>query len=46
MPSTLCIVPMYADEAGIGEVHELLTTQLALEICPQAQRIAVSIMQV
>ncbi|KAG8732284.1 hypothetical protein FRC11_014672 [Ceratobasidium sp. 423] len=42
MPTTLCIVPMYAREAGKKNSTDLLITQQALEICPQAQTIAVS----
>ncbi|QRV85468.1 hypothetical protein RhiJN_13486 [Ceratobasidium sp. AG-Ba] len=41
LPTTLCIVPMYADEAGLGKVHKPVTVQQALEICPRAQRIVV-----
>ncbi|CAE6451465.1 unnamed protein product [Rhizoctonia solani] len=41
MPSTLCVVPMYTNEAGMGSEKKALTTQQALDICPRAQRIAV-----
>ncbi|KAG9125337.1 hypothetical protein FRC07_008020 [Ceratobasidium sp. 392] len=42
LPTALCIVPMYTDEAGMGKERKLLTVQQALEICPRAQRIVVS----
>lgn len=44
MPKELCIVPKYSSEAGIdhGEEPKPLTTQQALDLCPQATRIAVS----
>ncbi|KAG8715620.1 hypothetical protein FRC08_010332 [Ceratobasidium sp. 394] len=42
IPTTLCIVPMYTDEAGIGKERKPLTVQQALELCPRAQRIVVS----
>ncbi|CAE6528975.1 unnamed protein product [Rhizoctonia solani] len=42
MPTTLCIVPMYASEAGMKNTTDLLITQQALEICPQAKSIVVS----
>ncbi|KAL5634998.1 hypothetical protein ACGC1H_002886 [Rhizoctonia solani] len=42
MPTTLCVVPMYASEAGMKNTTDLLITQQALEICPQAQSIVVS----
>ncbi|CAE6472207.1 unnamed protein product [Rhizoctonia solani] len=41
MPTTLCIVPMYASEAGINNTTGPLNTQQALEICPQAKTIVV-----
>ncbi|KAJ1310764.1 hypothetical protein OPQ81_009285 [Rhizoctonia solani] len=41
MPDSLCVVPMYTNEAGMGSEKEPLTTQQALDICPRAQRIAV-----
>ncbi|CAE6461889.1 unnamed protein product [Rhizoctonia solani] len=42
MPTTLCIVPMFASEAGIKNTTDFLITQQALEICPQAKSIVVS----
>ncbi|KAF8604373.1 hypothetical protein BDV93DRAFT_522485 [Ceratobasidium sp. AG-I] len=42
LPKDLCIVPTYANTAGIGSEKTKLLTQQALEICPQAQSIAVS----
>ena len=41
MPTTLCIVPMFASEAGMKNSINLLITQQALEICPQAKSIVV-----
>ncbi|KAH7330689.1 hypothetical protein B0J17DRAFT_160725 [Rhizoctonia solani] len=41
MPDSLCVVPMYTNEAGMGSEKKPLTTQQALDICPRAQRIAV-----
>ncbi|CAE6492458.1 unnamed protein product [Rhizoctonia solani] len=41
MPDTLCIVPMYTNEAGMGSDTKTLTAQQALELCPRAERIAV-----
>ncbi|KAG8730495.1 hypothetical protein FRC11_006571 [Ceratobasidium sp. 423] len=41
IPTSLCIVPMYADEAGIGEKKTPLIAQQALDLCPRAERIAV-----
>ncbi|CAE6455988.1 unnamed protein product [Rhizoctonia solani] len=41
IPTGLCIVPKYADEAGIGEEKTPLIAQQALDMCPRAQRIAV-----
>ncbi|KAG8793926.1 hypothetical protein FRC12_001150 [Ceratobasidium sp. 428] len=41
LPTALCIVPMYNDEAGMGKEHKVLTVQQALEICPRAQCIVV-----
>ncbi|CAE6427338.1 unnamed protein product [Rhizoctonia solani] len=41
MPTTLCVVPMFASEAGIKNSTALLITQQALELCPQAQSIVV-----
>ncbi|CAE6527682.1 unnamed protein product [Rhizoctonia solani] len=41
MPDTLCVVPMYSNEAGMGSDKKPLTAQQALEICPRAQRISV-----
>ncbi|CAE6426154.1 unnamed protein product [Rhizoctonia solani] len=41
MPDSLCVVPMYTNQAGMGSEKEPLTTQQALDICPRAQRIAV-----
>ncbi|KAF8666668.1 hypothetical protein RHS04_09473 [Rhizoctonia solani] len=41
MPTTTCIVPMYASEAGIKNTTAPLNTQQALELCPQAKAIAV-----
>ncbi|CAE6438009.1 hypothetical protein RSOLAG22IIIB_06790 [Rhizoctonia solani] len=41
LPTTLCVVPMYTNEAGMGSEKKTLTAQQALEICPRAQRIAV-----
>ncbi|KAF8712320.1 hypothetical protein RHS03_01325, partial [Rhizoctonia solani] len=43
IPTGLCIVPKYADEAGIGEEKTPLIAQQALDMCPRAQRIAVSV---
>ncbi|KEP51692.1 hypothetical protein V565_057320 [Rhizoctonia solani 123E] len=42
MPTTLCVVPMFASEAGMKNTTDLLITQQALEICPQAKSIVVS----
>lgn len=45
LPTTLCVVPMYATEAGIkfdSDRSRPLITQQALEICPQAKTISVS----
>ncbi|KAJ1307451.1 hypothetical protein OPQ81_001552 [Rhizoctonia solani] len=42
MPTSLCIVPMFASDAGIKNSTDLLITQQALDICPKAQSIAVS----
>ncbi|CAE6518975.1 unnamed protein product [Rhizoctonia solani] len=41
IPTTLCIVPKYANEAGIGEEKTPLIAQQALDLCPRAERIAV-----
>ncbi|CAE6520161.1 unnamed protein product [Rhizoctonia solani] len=40
-PTALCIVPKYADEAGISEEKTPLIAQQALDLCPRAKRIAV-----
>ncbi|CAE7171043.1 unnamed protein product [Rhizoctonia solani] len=40
-PTALCIVPKYADEAGISEEKTPLIAQQALDLCPRAERIAV-----
>ncbi|CUA76027.1 hypothetical protein RSOLAG22IIIB_02033 [Rhizoctonia solani] len=42
IPTTLCVVPMFASEAGMKNTTDLLITQQALEICPQAKSIVVS----
>ncbi|CAE6362975.1 unnamed protein product [Rhizoctonia solani] len=40
LPKTLCVVPIYAKDAGItNDTETLLITQQALEICPQATSI-------
>ncbi|KAG8683013.1 hypothetical protein FRC09_016356 [Ceratobasidium sp. 395] len=41
LPKGLCIVPQYANQAGIGEEKSLTTVQQAMELCPQCTRIAV-----
>ncbi|KAG9104694.1 hypothetical protein FRC06_000081 [Ceratobasidium sp. 370] len=41
MPKGLCIVPEYANEVGLSKEQTPLTTQQAMELCPQATRIAV-----
>ncbi|KAJ1305736.1 hypothetical protein OPQ81_010468 [Rhizoctonia solani] len=41
IPTTLCIVPKYANEAGIGQEKTPLIAQQALDLCPRAERIAV-----
>ncbi|KAG9085098.1 hypothetical protein FS749_004701 [Ceratobasidium sp. UAMH 11750] len=41
MPKGLCIVPEYANEVGLSKEKTPLTTQQAMELCPQATRIAV-----
>ncbi|KAG8743424.1 hypothetical protein FRC10_012089 [Ceratobasidium sp. 414] len=41
MPKDLCIVPEYASEAGLSKEQTPLTTQQAMELCPQATRIVV-----
>ncbi|CAE6469275.1 hypothetical protein ACGC1H_000055 [Rhizoctonia solani] len=40
-PTALCIVPKYADEAGLGKEKAPLIAQQALDLCPGAERIAV-----
>ncbi|CAE6495920.1 unnamed protein product [Rhizoctonia solani] len=42
LPTGLCIVPQYTNQAGIGGPQKELTVQNALELCPRAQRIVVS----
>ncbi|KDN35144.1 hypothetical protein RSAG8_11832, partial [Rhizoctonia solani AG-8 WAC10335] len=40
LPKTLCVVPLFAKDAGItNDTDTLLITQQALEICPQATSI-------
>ncbi|KAG9074394.1 hypothetical protein FRC06_010726, partial [Ceratobasidium sp. 370] len=39
IPKGLCIVPQYANEAGLGKQETPLTVQQAMELCPQATRI-------
>ncbi|CAE6480331.1 unnamed protein product [Rhizoctonia solani] len=40
LPKTLCVVPIFAKDAGItNDTDTLLITQQALEICPQATSI-------
>ncbi|QRV76838.1 hypothetical protein RhiJN_19683 [Ceratobasidium sp. AG-Ba] len=40
-PTGLCIVPSYANEAGMGKEKTPMTTQQAMDLCPRAARIAV-----
>ncbi|CAE6520676.1 unnamed protein product [Rhizoctonia solani] len=40
-PTALCIVPKYANEAGLGKEKAPLIAQQALDLCPRAERIAV-----
>ncbi|KAB5592015.1 hypothetical protein CTheo_4539 [Ceratobasidium theobromae] len=45
MPTTLCVVPKFAKEAGINtgnDTEKLLITQQALDLCPQAKTIVCS----
>ncbi|EUC63000.1 hypothetical protein RSOL_468730, partial [Rhizoctonia solani AG-3 Rhs1AP] len=42
LPTGLCIVPQYTNQAGLGEPQKAITVQNALELCPRAQRIVVS----
>ncbi|CAE6519898.1 unnamed protein product [Rhizoctonia solani] len=42
IPTALCVVPKYTDEAGINEEKTPLIAQQALDLCPRAERIAVS----
>ncbi|KAG8769840.1 hypothetical protein FRC12_004690 [Ceratobasidium sp. 428] len=41
LPKGLCIVPQYANQAGIDKEKTPLTVQQAMELCPQCTRIAV-----
>ncbi|CAE6462801.1 unnamed protein product [Rhizoctonia solani] len=41
IPTALCVVPKYTDEAGINEEKTPLIAQQALDLCPRAERIAV-----
>ncbi|KAF8610082.1 hypothetical protein BDV93DRAFT_517269 [Ceratobasidium sp. AG-I] len=40
-PTGVCIVPMFANEAGLGSDKTPLTNQQALELCPNATNIVV-----
>ncbi|QRV76869.1 hypothetical protein RhiJN_19714 [Ceratobasidium sp. AG-Ba] len=41
LPTGLCIVPEYQNEAGLNKDKKPLTVQQAMEICPRAARIVV-----
>ncbi|QRW05767.1 hypothetical protein RhiLY_04766 [Ceratobasidium sp. AG-Ba] len=41
LPTGLCIVPEYQNEAGLSKDKKPLTVQQAMDICPRAARIAV-----